>query len=71
MTFTGSIKGRANALSVFCSHIFKAGQTNSLPHIFFKQDRPTLFLTHSSSRTEQHSTRGERIQPWAIVPFGD
>ena len=25
---------------------------HSLPHIFFEQDRPTLFLIHSSSRTD-------------------
>ena len=33
MTFPGSIRGRANAPSVYSSHIFRAGQT-SLPHSF-------------------------------------
>ena len=50
ITFPGSIKRLPKTLS------------QPLPHIFFKQDRPTLFLIHSSSRTDENSTRGERFQ---------
>ena len=60
MTFQGSIKGCTNVLSLFLtyfsirtdrlssSHIFRAGQTYSLPHIFFEQNRPTFNTRRAS-----------------------
>ena len=61
MTFPGCIKGCANVLRVSSSHIFRAGQTDSLPHSFQQQNRPSL-----TSRA--HSTMGQ-CSFWRLFLF--